>query len=65
MRQNLNDEDMNKGLKKDKVGVFEGHTNFDMMLRGEMHTAHHRAQAIGSMRLKDFEPPGFGKFNKW
>ena len=35
------------------------HTVMDFLLRGYMHTTHHRAQAIVYLRLKGVEPPFF------
>jgi len=59
----ITDDDLSNGLEKPKPNVFQGHTNLDFILRGEMHTAHHRAQAIGYMRLKDVQPPSFAAYN--
>lgn len=60
----ITDDDLSKGIEKPKPpGPLQGHTNLDFILRGEMHTAHHRAQAIGYMRLKDVQPPSFAEFN--
>ena len=61
--EKLNDADLSKGLKKEKPWYLAGHTNLDLILRGESHTSHHRAQAIGYLRMKGIQPPGYSKNN--
>lgn len=55
----IEDKTLSQGKDKPKPGFLEGHSNLDMILRGEMHTAHHRAQAVVYLRLKEVKPPGF------
>jgi hypothetical protein len=55
----IEDKALSQGKDKPKPGFLEGHSNLDMILRGEMHTAHHRAQAVVYLRLKEINPPGF------
>jgi uncharacterized damage-inducible protein DinB len=57
------DEVLYQGKEKPKPWFLEGHTNLDLILRGENHTAHHRAQAIVYLRLMNVEPPGYGQYN--
>lgn len=59
----ITDEDLKKGRDKVKPWFLEGHTNLDLILRGESHTAHHRAQAICYLRMKEIRPPGYSKYN--
>lgn len=59
----LNDDDLKTGLHKEKPWFLEGHTSLDLILRGENHTAHHRAQAIGYLRMNGIRPPGYSKHN--
>lgn len=59
----VNDDYLLQGKEKPKPWFLKGHTNLDLLLRGENHTAHHRAQAIVYLRLKNAEPPGFGQYN--
>jgi len=61
--QTLTDNDLSKGLEKEKPWYLAGHTNLDLILRGESHTAHHRAQAITYLRMNDIKPPGYSKLN--
>lgn len=59
----INDEILSQGKEKPKPWFLEGHSNLDLILRGESHTAHHRAQAIVYLRLKEVVPPSFAEFN--
>ena len=59
----VNDEVLARGENKEKPWYLEGHTNLDLILRGLSHTAHHRAQAIGYLRMKGIQPPGYSKNN--
>ncbi|MEK6478176.1 DinB family protein [Catalinimonas sp. 4WD22] len=59
----IDDEVLYQGKEKPKPGFLAGHTNLDLILRGENHTAHHRAQAIVYLRLMNVEPPGYGQYN--
>lgn len=61
--QTLTDNDLSKGLEKEKPWYLAGHTNLDLILRGESHTAHHRAQAISYLRMNGIRPPGYSKLN--
>ena len=60
----LNDENLTQGTAKVKPGFLSGHTNLDLILRGETHTTHHRAQAIGYLRMKGIRPPKYTPYNK-
>jgi len=59
----LNDDILTIGVNKEKPWYLEGHSNLDLILRGESHTAHHRAQAISYLRMNDIRPPGYSKNN--
>lgn len=59
----IDDEMLYQGKEKPKPWFLEGHSNLDLILRGENHTAHHRAQAIVYLRLKKAIPPNFAEFN--
>lgn len=59
----LHDDILTKGETKEKPWYLEGHTNLDLILRGESHTAHHRAQAISYLRMNAIGPPGYSKHN--
>ncbi len=59
----LNDDTLEKGLSKEKPWFLKGHTNLDLILRGESHTSHHRSQAISYLRMNDIKPPGYSKNN--
>lgn len=59
----IDDKFLHKGLEKNKPSFLVGHTNLDLILRGENHTAHHRAQAIAYLRMKEINPPGYGEYN--
>lgn len=59
----INDEFLGKGLERPKPGFLKGHSNLDLILRGESHTAHHRGQAIVYLRIKGIKPPDYGGFN--
>lgn len=61
--ESLNDSILTKGEDKVKPWYLEGHSNLDLILRAESHTAHHRAQAIGYLRMIDIQPPGYSKNN--
>lgn len=61
--KNLTDEVLTKGADKVKPWYLAGHTNLDLILRSESHTAHHRAQAIAYLRMKGIQPPGYSKNN--
>ncbi|GGD06452.1 DinB family protein [Hyunsoonleella pacifica] len=60
---NLNDDILSEGVEKEKPWFLGGHTNIDLILRAENHTAHHRAQAISYLRFKGIKPPAYSKFN--
>ncbi|NNK76232.1 MAG: DinB family protein [Maribacter sp.] len=60
----INDEILTKGIHKEKPEFLSGHTNLDLILRGESHTAHHRAQAIAYLRMNGIRPPGYTSNNK-
>ncbi|MEZ4776995.1 MAG: DinB family protein [Bacteroidia bacterium] len=59
----IDDNKLSKGREDPKPDAFKGHTNLDMILRGEAHTAHHRAQAIVYLRLKGVTPPSYAQYN--
>jgi hypothetical protein len=59
----LTDEQLAGGEHREKPWFLKGHTNLDLILRGEGHTTHHRAQAIVYLRLKGIQPPGYSKYN--
>ncbi len=59
----LNDDYLKLGADKEKPWYLEGHTHLDLILRAENHTAHHRAQAIGYLRMKGIRPPGYSRHN--
>jgi uncharacterized damage-inducible protein DinB len=61
--ETIYDADLIKGLDKEKPWYLEGHTNLDLILRGESHTAHHRAQAVAYLRMNGIRPPGYSKNN--
>ncbi|MEP3210824.1 MAG: DinB family protein [Maribacter sp.] len=61
--ENLSDAVLTQGKTKEKPWYLEGHSNLDLILRGESHTAHHRAQAITYLRMKGIQPPGYSKNN--
>lgn len=55
----VNDTDLPKGLEKEKPSYLSRHSNLDLIIRGESHTAHHRAQAIAYLRMNGIRPPGY------
>lgn len=59
----LNDTDLTKGLGKQKPQFLAGHTNLDLILRGESHTSHHMGQAIAYLRMNKITPPSYGQYN--
>ncbi|MEY8021799.1 DinB family protein [Muriicola sp. SD30] len=59
----LTDEMLAGGEQREKPWFLEGHSRLDLILRGEGHTTHHRAQAIVYLRLKGIQPPGYSKYN--
>lgn len=61
--ETVGDEILTKGENKEKPWYLEGHTNLDLILRAETHTAHHRGQAIGYLRMNGIRPPGYSKNN--
>lgn len=61
----VNDASLTKGEHKEKPEFLSGHTNLDLILRGESHTAHHRAQAITYLRMNGIRPPGYTVNNKF
>ncbi len=61
--EKLDDGQLSLGVKKTKPWFLAGHSNLDLVLRGESHTAHHRAQAITYLRMNDIRPPGYSKLN--
>ena len=63
--ENLSDKILTKGEHKEKPEFLSGHTNLDLILRGEQHTAHHRAQAIAYLRMNGIRPPGYTVNNKF
>lgn len=60
----VSDEMLTKGADKEKPEFLSGHSNLDLILRGESHTAHHRAQAITYLRMNGIRPPGYTVNNK-
>lgn len=63
--EKVQDSILTQGIDKEKPEFLSGHTNLDLILRGESHTAHHRAQAIGYLRMKGIRPPGYTVNNKF
>lgn len=61
----VSDEILTKGENKVKPEFLSGHTNLDLILRGESHTAHHRAQAIVYLRMNGIRPPKYTPYNKF
>ena len=61
--ETLHDALLVLGEDKVKPWYLNGHSNLDLILRSESHTAHHRAQAIGYLRMKGIQPPGYSKNN--
>ena len=61
----INDQILPNGEQKEKPAFLSGHTNLDLIIRGEQHTAHHRAQAIGYLRSIGIQPPGYTVNNKF
>ncbi|MBC3759675.1 DinB family protein [Hyunsoonleella sp. SJ7] len=59
----LDDDTLKRGAAKEKPWYLQGHTHLDLVLRAENHTSHHRAQAIGYLRLNGIRPPGYSKHN--
>jgi len=59
----VDDSSLTKGKEKEKPWYVAGHTNLDLILRSESHTAHHRAQAIAYLRMYGIQPPGYSKNN--
>lgn len=62
--ENLNDSVLSAGIEKEKPEFLSGHSNLDLILRGESHTAHHRAQAVTYLRMKGIRPPTYTPYNK-
>ncbi|NAS13326.1 DinB family protein [Poritiphilus flavus] len=60
----LNDSILSGGIEKEKPEFLSGHTNLDLILRGESHTAHHRAQAVVYLRMMGIRPPTYTPYNK-
>lgn len=63
--EKVSDEILVKGESKEKPEFLSGHSNLDLILRGESHTAHHRAQAIAYLRMNGIRPPGYTINNKF
>ncbi len=63
--EKVSDDMLTQGKDKEKPDYLSGHTNLDLILRGESHTAHHRAQAITYLRANGVQPPGYSKYNKF
>ncbi|WP_276391956.1 DinB family protein [Eudoraea chungangensis] len=63
--EQVNDSSLAEGLSKEKPEFLSGHTNLDLILRGESHTAHHRAQAVVYLRSKGIRPPKYTPYNKF
>lgn len=61
----VSDEILTKGENKEKPEFLSGHSNLDLILRGESHTAHHRAQAIVYLRMNGIRPPRYTPYNKF
>ena len=59
----IDDDFLSKESEKNKPWFLANHTNLDFILRGENHTAHHRAQAISYLRMSEVKPPSYAKFN--
>lgn len=55
----VSDAQLSQGADKIKPEFLANHTNLDLIIRGESHTAHHRAQAISYLRMKGIRPPGY------
>ena len=60
----IDDDFLGIGLEKPKPSFLAGHNNLDLILRGENHTAHHRAQAVCYLRMKDIKPPSYADYNR-
>ena len=60
----VSDDMLARGANKEKPEFLANHTNLDLIVRGEGHTAHHRAQAIGYLRMNGIRPPGYTVNNK-
>ncbi len=62
--EKLNDSILSAGIQKEKPEFLSGHSNLDLILRGESHTAHHRAQAVAYLRMMGIRPPTYTPYNK-
>lgn len=60
----LQDKDLIKGKDRQNPDWLSGHSHLDMIIRGENHTAHHRAQTILYLRMKGAVPPNYAEYNK-
>ena len=61
----VSDEMLVEGENKEKPDFLSGHSNLDLILRGENHTTHHRAQAISYLRMNGIRPPKYTPYNKF
>ncbi|MEM9001745.1 MAG: DinB family protein [Bacteroidota bacterium] len=61
----VSDDILTKGEDKEKPDYLSGHSNLDLILRGESHTAHHRAQAIAYLRMNGIRPPKYTPYHKF
>ena len=61
--EQINDDYLPLGMHKQKPSFLDGHTNFDLILRGESHNAHHLGQSIAYLRMNQVTPPNYAKFN--
>ncbi|MDF0718248.1 DinB family protein [Muricauda sp. 334s03] len=63
--ETMNDSMLTQGKEKEKPGFLAAHGNLDLILRGDSHTAHHRGQAVGYLRLNGIRPPGYTKYHEF
>lgn len=61
--ETMNDSMLKQGAEKEKPEFLASHSNLDLILRGDSHTAHHRAQVVGYLRLNGIRPPGYTKYH--
>lgn len=61
----VEDEALSRGVHTVKPDFLSGHSNLDLILRGENHTAHHRAQAVAYLRMAGVRPPKYTPYNKF
>nr|WP_297788795.1 DinB family protein [uncultured Allomuricauda sp.] len=63
--ENISDTALTAGIDKVKPEFLANHTNLDLILRGDSHTAHHRAQAVSYLRMNGIRPPGYTSYHKF